>query len=254
MMNAPCVVWVTAKINAVKDGTLWPAYILHSRPYQENKLLLQLLLPDLGRISAVARRRSGKQHRALQPFQAYLISLSGRSNLKTVSQLEEQARAYSFNGRVLFSALYLNELLCRLWPADLGSDHLFPLYQRTLQQLARTDTDGSLELVLRQFEFALLAELGQLPELALDANAAPLIASAYYLLASEHGLVTSEKGWPGSALLAIAAGDWQQADTLKVAKQLSRQLLTPLLGDKPLTSRALFQQFKTPVATSGSEE
>lgn len=253
-MSAPCVVWVTAKINAIMDASLVPAYILHSRPYQENKLLLQLLLPELGRVSAVVRRRSGKQHRALQPFQAYLISLSGRSNLKTVSQLEEQASAYPFNGRVLFSALYLNELLCRLWPADLGSDHLFQLYQRTLQQLARNNADNSLEVVLRQFEFALLAELGQLPELALDAHAAPLTASAYYRLVSEQGLVASEQGWPGSALLAIAAADWQQAITLKVAKQLSRQLLAPLLGDKPLTSRALFQQFKTPVATSRSEE
>jgi DNA repair protein RecO (recombination protein O) len=71
---------------------------------------------------------------------------------------------------------------------------------------------------------------------------------------SEQGLVASEQCWPGSALLAIAAADWQQAITLKVAKQLSRQLLAPLLGDKPLTSRALFQQFKTPVATFRSEE
>jgi DNA repair protein RecO (recombination protein O) len=236
------------------DASLVPAFILHSRPYQENKLLLQLLLPDLGRISAVVRRRSGKQHRALQPFQAYLISLSGRSNLKTVLQLEEQASAYPFTGRILYSALYLNELLCRLWPADLGSDNLFQLYQRTLHQLARSNTDNSLEGVLRQFEFALLAELGQLPELALDANAVPIAASACYRLASEQGLVASEDGWSGSALLAIAEDDWQQAEALKVAKQLSRQLLAPLLGDKPLTSRALFRQFKTSAATSRSEE
>ncbi|WP_237709360.1 DNA repair protein RecO [Alishewanella jeotgali] len=244
-MSAPCAVWATAKINQAMDGRLWPAYILHSRPYQENKLLLQLLLPEQGRISAVVRRRSGKQHRALQPFQPYLLSLGGRSALKTVLQLEEQAAAYPYRGRVLYSALYLNELLCRLWPADLGSDSLFADYQQSLVALAQSCSDGMLEQALRQFEFALLAELGQLPALELDAAAQPVQAEQYYQFAAEQGLVLSPQGWRGAALLAIAAGDWQQPDALRVAKQLSRQLLAPLLGDKPLTSRALFQQLSS---------
>ncbi|MDP5206500.1 recombination protein O N-terminal domain-containing protein, partial [Alishewanella sp. SMS9] len=75
------------------DAKLWPAYILHSRPFQEDKLLLSLLLPEQGRISAVARRRSGKQHHALQPFQLFSVSLTGRSDLKTVKQLEESSAA-----------------------------------------------------------------------------------------------------------------------------------------------------------------
>lgn len=235
-------------------SSLWPAFILHSRPYQENKLLLQLLLPEQGRISAVIRRRQGKQHRALQPFQPYLISLGGRSTLKTVLQLEEQAAAFLFSGRVLYSALYLNELLCRLWPAELGSDTLFYGYQQSLQALACASADAGLELALRQFEFALLAELGQLPALDYDAAAAPILAGQAYQLVPEQGLQPAVSGWSGAALLAIAAADWRQPETLKVAKQLSRQLLAPLLGDKPLTSRALFQQLAAPAARSRSEE
>ncbi|MDZ7903154.1 MAG: DNA repair protein RecO C-terminal domain-containing protein [Rheinheimera sp.] len=62
----------------------------------------------------------------------------------------------------LFSAFYLNELICRIWPADAQSDGLFSLYQQSLHNLARFQGDPPmLQPILRQFEFALiLAELG----------------------------------------------------------------------------------------------
>ena len=40
-----------------------------------------------------------------------------------------------FQGDFLFSAMYLNELLCRIWPQDVGSDQLFALYQHSIQAL-----------------------------------------------------------------------------------------------------------------------
>ena len=76
---------------------LCPAYILHSRPFQDNKLLLQLLMPEQGRVSAVIRKRQGKQRFALQPFQLFTVALSGRSSLKTVTTLDELAPAVRFN-------------------------------------------------------------------------------------------------------------------------------------------------------------
>ena len=48
-------------------------------------------------------------------------------------------------------------------------------------------------------------------------------------------------GWSGDSLLAIARQQWHD-DALRVAKQLSRMLLQPLLGHKPLASRALFNR------------
>src|SRR5690606_21142032 len=51
------------------SSAFWPAYILHSRPLSDDKLILQLLLPEQGRLSAVVRRKQGKQRLALQPFQ-----------------------------------------------------------------------------------------------------------------------------------------------------------------------------------------
>ncbi|WP_423185630.1 DNA repair protein RecO [Alishewanella sp. d11] len=239
------------------EGKLLPTYILHSRPYQEDKLLLQLLLPEQGRLTAVIRRRNGKQYRALQPFQLYTVSLVGRSSLQTVKQFEEQAPAYPFQGKVLYSGLYINELICRLWPTDHASDYLFAHYQLALATLAQVQQHAELlEPCLRQFEFALLAELGVLPDWHVDANLQPINPEHYYQYRPEQGFVraspdltssqqsksVAESIILGKQLLAIAQADWQSADNLLAAKQLSRQFLAPLLGNKPLASRALFRQ------------
>ncbi|SNY53133.1 DNA replication and repair protein RecO [Arsukibacterium tuosuense] len=220
---------------------LCPAYILHSRPFQDEKLLLQLLMPEQGRVSAVIRKRQGKQRFALQPFQLFTVALSGRSSLKTIRTLDELAPAVRFNGKFLFSALYLNELICRLWPDDMAAEQLFNYYQQSLTALNLAQhTPEQLEPCLRQFEFSLLSELGLQVDWQHDAAGTPLNADLQYLWQPEQGFIVVANGWPGAALLAIGRQDWQQSGTLQVAKQLSRQLLKPLLGDKPLNSRALF--------------
>jgi len=239
------------------DGKLWPAYILHSRPFQEDKLLLQLLLPEQGRLTAVIRRRNGKLHRALQPFQLFAVALTGRSSLLTVTQLEEQAPANILLGKVLFSGLYINELICRLWPTDLASETLFAHYQQVLTLLvAAQQQSAAIEPCLRQFEFALLAELGVLPDWQYDAWQQPIQSTRFYRYVADQGFIPiasdltaaeqcttqADPHWQGQQLLAVANGAWHCQSTLFAAKQLSRLFLSPLLGNKPLASRALFSQ------------
>lgn len=224
---------------------LCPAYILHSRPFQDDKLLLQLLMPEQGRVSAVIRKRQGKQRFALQPFQLFTVALTGRSSLKTIRTLDELAPASRFSGKFLFSALYLNELICRLWPDDMAAEQLFNHYQHSLQALDRAQqAPEQLEPCLREFEFSLLSELGLPVDWQHDATGSALNADLQYYWQAEQGFVVSPGGWSGAALLAIGQQNWQQTATLQVAKQLSRLLLKPLLGEKPLQSRALFS---TPV-------
>jgi DNA repair protein RecO (recombination protein O) len=223
------------------QSLLWPAYILHSRPFAEDKLILQLLLPEQGRLSAVVRKRQGKQRLALQPFQLFMLELTGRSALKTIKSMDEAAVAHRFTATVLYSALYLNELVCRLWPDNLASEHLFTLYQTSLQQLAKVQAGAAeLEPCLRQFEFALLTELGQPIDWHCDAAGQPLSANGCYQWQAEVGFVPAASGYPGEQLINIGQNSWHSAHTKHCAKQLSRQLLTPLLGTKPLASRALF--------------
>lgn len=219
----------------------WPAYILHSRPLSDDKLILQLLMPEQGRLSAVVRRRQGKQRLALQPFQLFMLQLTGRTELKTVKRIDEAAVGHLFSGKVLYSAIYLNELICRLWPDNLASDQLFNLYQASLAQLDSVQASAAeLEPCLRGFEFALLAELGQPIDWQYDANGEAISATAYYQWQNEAGFLPAASGLDGAQLLNIGQNLWQGAETRRCAKQLSRQLLAPLLGSKPLASRALF--------------
>jgi DNA repair protein RecO (recombination protein O) len=221
------------------ENRSWPAFILHSRAFKEQQLLVQLLLPELGRVSAVMRKSASKkqQRLSLQPFQLLQLELQGRSELKTVSKAEEAAPAFLLQGEKLFGAMYLNELICRLWPENVGSDALFDLYQHSLQLLLTEE----LEPCLRQFEFALLAELGQPVDWHYDSDGVLLQDGALYQWWPEQGWQLAGKGWQGEVLKAIGQQQWQQDHVLKTAKQLSRLLLAPLLGAKPLTSRALFQ-------------
>lgn len=222
-------------------AAFWPAYILHSRPLSEDKLILQLLMPEQGRLSAVVRKKQGKQRLALQPFQLFMLQLSGRSELKTVKSIDEAAVGHMFSGKVLYSAMYLNELVCRLWPDNLASEQLFTLYQASLLQLGDVQADkAELEPCLRRFEFALLSELGQPIDWQYDANGQVISSAACYQWQSELGFVPATTGFTGAELLDIGQNLWQNAATKRCAKQLSRQLLAPLLGAKPLASRALF--------------
>lgn len=231
-----------------------PAYLLHSRAFRDDKLLLDLLLPEQGRLRAVARRPGKKQGgRSNWPAFALLaVQLTGRGELKTVRALEEQQPALQFQGDFLFSAMYLNELLCRIWPQDVASEHLFALYQQSLLDLAAAQPHpGLLQPVLRRFELMLLAELGVPVDFAFDAQQQPLAADGLYQWQTEAGLVRTGfidangrqygVGWPGDALMAIERGQWHD-EALRVAKQLCRYLLQPLLGNQPLASRALFNR------------
>ncbi|CAM3765799.1 DNA repair protein RecO [Rheinheimera salexigens] len=223
------------------QNPLIAGYILHRRALGEDKLILQLLMPEIGRISAVVRKRSGKQRVALQPFQAYSLQLTGRSELKTIAKIEELAPAFNLQGKVLFSAMYINELICRIWPNDLATDQLFGLYQQSLQQLAEvTDAVVDLEPCLRQFEFELLIELGIAIDWTCDHSGQTIIAQQHYQWLAEQGFVPAKTGWLGQHLVNIGNQYWADSDTRRSAKQLSRVLLAPLLGAKPLASKALF--------------
>jgi DNA repair protein RecO (recombination protein O) len=246
MTSAHCAVLVTAKINM--RGVYHPAYLLHSRPFQDDKLLLDLLLQEGGRVRAVARRPSKKKGgRSQWPlFTLCQLQLVGRGELKTVTTIEESVAGIQLQGEFLFSGFYLNELICRIWPADAQSDGLFSLYQQSLHNLVRYQGDPPmLQPILRQFEFALLAELGIAVDFSADVQGDPLSAAGYYQWLPEQGFMPAMQGYIGADLLAVALGNWHQS-SLRCAKLLTRQLLKPLLGSQPLNSRALFGALVTP--------
>ena len=167
--------------------------------------------------------------------------------LKTVARLEPNGIPNLLHGDVLFSGLYLNELLIRLLPAHDPHPALFEHYALTLQALA---TGRPLQPLLRTFEWRLLDELGYGFALDQDVQGQPLVAEVWYRLLPESGLEAVDHLQPGlflgRDLRALADADWEQPTTLATAKRLMRQALAPHLGGRPLVSRELFMNLKEP--------
>lgn len=216
-------------------------YVLHSRPYRETSLLVDFLTLEQGRISAVAkgaRRPRARLRSALQPFQSLQLGWHGRNELKTLGAVETVEISPPLSGRALLCGLYVNELLQRLLHPGEPCPRLFLYYRYVLNELHSGD---DLEGALRTFERQLLTELG------FDLDLARAEPGRCYRYLSGHGLVAQASGaagYAGEHLQAIAEDRYDAAPVRRTAKQLMREVLQELLGDKPLNSRLLFSRIK----------
>ncbi|GAA4897312.1 DNA repair protein RecO [Ferrimonas pelagia] len=219
------------------------AYLLHARPYRETSLLLDLLCEDHGRIAAVARvgGRTGQAKRSqLQPFRPLLVGLSGHSSLRTLSQLDAPSLPLPITGDALFGGLYINELCQRLLSEGQALEGLFESYHQALMALA---AEQELQRCLRHFELRLLQSQGHLPPLWQDAQGIDIVAQQHYAWRTGVGMLPiAGVGYCGEMLLAWQKQALATPEQLRQAKHLIRTVLRPLLGNKPLHSRTLFQK------------
>ena len=248
-----------------------PAYVLHTRPYRDTSLLLDLLTPDWGRLSAVAKgvRRGKSQRRPLlNPFIPLLVSFQGRGNLQTLTGVEANGPGHRLQGLGLYSGLYLNELLVRLLGEWDANPAIYGDYQQVLQRLPQTVMQSpdsgshpgtsppeSPEPILRLFEWNLLSHLGYGVNFNREAETgAEIQAASHYRFDPTAGFIGPQPADPetlnraarasffrGEDLLACDREDFSNSQTRVAAKRLSRLMLQPLLGDKPLKSRDLFK-------------
>ncbi len=218
------------------------AYLLHSRPYRENQLLLEFITEHSGKVSALSYvGRSGKSTKKglLQPFTPLTIVLKGTTSLKNLNRVEASQKSFRYSGHYLFSAFYLNELLVRLLGEQIVCEELFHQYKSSLVALHQK---SPLEVILRKFEFVLLDELG----VSLDFSpVAQTSASHFYYLAEEGFIpVLNKLSLPRYArdhLLVIAQQTQATVEEFQCYKILMRQIINQLLDGKPLNSRKLFK-------------
>lgn len=229
------------------------AYLLHSRPWRDSSLLVDLLLPDEGRVRAVARGVRGSRRRVsghcYQAFCPLLVSFRGRTELKTLVNLEPGGASHALAGQALYAGLYANEVLLRALPEAAPCPSLFLAYETLLTDLAQSES--SLEPRLRIFEMALLDDLGYGVDFFHEAQSgAPLRQDAHYIFVAQSGFIevnpASVPGGavplPGSLLLRAGLGQLGEGDVQRVAKQVMRLAMRELIGDRPLHSRTLFRK------------
>lgn len=224
-----------------------PAYVLHRRPYRETSLLVDLFSLNSGRLTVVARGASSPRSplkAQLQPFQPVLVDWQGRSELKTLVQVEVRQAAALSGTTNLYSGLYINELLQRVLPAGDAHPELFAAYIDALGALSST---ADVEPVLRRFEVAFAEALGYGFDWAQATDSgAGVEPCGVYCYDPEQGIVLTPgpairlRGLSGATLLQLASGDYESPDARKLAKRVMRVLVDYLLQGKPLHSRSLF--------------
>jgi DNA repair protein RecO (recombination protein O) len=221
-----------------------PVYVLHTYPFKETSLVVELFSQQFGRVAAVAkgaRRPHSVMRGMLQSFQELSGAWSGKNELKTLHSLDWSAGLTLLKGEALMCGFYMNELLLRLLPREDAHESLFAYYANALQTLA-SGTDFA--ATLRRFELKLLQELGYAVPLLADENEQGVLAENTYRYEAEYGaceLSATKNGvqLQGKTLLDMARDDYSNAQTQAQSKQLMRYLLAHYLGDKPLHTRQL---------------
>ncbi|ATA22949.1 DNA repair protein RecO [Brenneria goodwinii] len=225
------------------------AFVLHGRPYSETSLLLDLFSESDGRVRVLAkgaRARRSSLKGCLQPFTPLLVRWSGRGEMKTLRNAEPVSLALPLTGIMLYSGLYVNELLARVLEHETNYSALFFDYLNCLQQLA--SQHASPEPALRRFELALLGNLGYgVDFLHCAGSGEPVADTMTYRYREEKGFVASlivdNNSFTGYELRALASREFPDSATLRAAKRFTRIALKPYIGGKPLKSRELFRQF-----------
>ncbi len=221
-----------------------PVYVLHTYPFKETSLVVELFSKEFGRIAAVAkgaRRPHSAMRGMLQSFQMLSGAWSGKNELKTLHSLDWSAGLTLLKGEALMCGFYMNELLLRLLPREDAHEALFEYYTNTIQTL----TNGAdLATTLRRFELKLLQEMGYAVPLLQDENGLEIVANNTYRYEAEYGaceLKATKNGvqLSGKTLLDMAHDDYAESLTQSQSKQLMRYLLMHYLGDKPLHTRQL---------------
>ena len=245
------------------------SYILHRRAYRETSYILDVYSLYHGRISIVAKGATRGKHNfsaLLQTFQPLLLSWSGRTNLKTLTNVDAPSMAFTFVSDYLYCAFYLNELLIKLTPEADPNPMLFSAYADALQGLK---DKRSTESVLRVFELALLKSIGLAPDFLFDTSSNKIQPTLLYSLDPSEGFTLIKSGaiqrekwnslkmhqpiFDGVTLLRIGKDDLvsptgkiydevEQKLVFREAKKIMRLLISYALQGRELKSRSLFKQ------------
>ncbi|HUW25608.1 MAG TPA: DNA repair protein RecO [Gallionella sp.] len=230
-----------------------PAFVLHSYPFRETSLILDVFSHRHGRLAVVARgaRRPRSALRGvLMNFQPLLLSWFGKGEVRTLHSAEWQGGQPYLQGTALMCGFYLNELLLNLLARDDPHEQLFDYYRATLHRLAHEIDHAT---TLRCFEKHLLQELGYALTLEREAGSdKPIRAEVCYRFVVERGALPddghTQTGLPvlGKTLLDMATDDYADPVTAQQSKQLMRVLLNHHLAGKILHTRELVRELQKP--------
>jgi DNA repair protein RecO (recombination protein O) len=223
-----------------------PAFVLHSYPYRETSLIIDVLSRDHGRIALVAKgakRPHSALRGVLQTFQPLALSWTGKGEVRTLTGAEWVGGMLPLTGDALLCGFYVNELLVKFCAREDPHPNLFRHYVVTLTRLAHDEPPVQ---VLRSFERVLLRETGYALSLNRTVNRKTVVAEGRYVFDPERGVREASDEWPaqwpvlaGQTLLDMEQDDYHRPQTVTQSKALMRFLLNTYLGGTPLATRQI---------------
>ena len=129
------------------------AYLLGSKPYREKSYLLYIFTECSGVIQVLS---VSKKHLGLNPFHLLNLEIKETRTFPRLLNCDYQHRSYNFFADKLISALYLNELLCKITIKE-ESSVVFANYESFMHELSEVNDPFP---VVKKFEIELLRNMG----------------------------------------------------------------------------------------------
>ena len=222
-------------------------FLLHQRSYGETSVIAEVFTLKNGKMSIIARgakKPKSKFFGYLAPFTKLKITYSGRSELKTLTNIDRDFSTSSNSfSKTSYSLLYINELLIRLLPKDAEQEDLFFLYEAFLKKV----TNGSdLELTLRHFELDLLDMLGYGLDFENDIDKHEEIEpTKKYSFIPERGFRESNNSdFSGEDIINIRTRELSKVSK-KYLKHLTQTAIHFCLDGRDLASRDIFKRIQS---------
>ena len=224
-----------------------PCFLLHSRSFGDTSIIADVFTESFGKLSIMAKGAKNPRSKFfghLIPFSALRIIVTGKSEMKTLTQIDSNLISHSVKGpHDLYTYLYVNELMMRLLPKGLPNQELYDLYQKFVE-LARADSIS--ELDLRVFELDLLDVLGYGINFDTDTKEnSEFKDSIIYSYIPEKGFHNAGdvNGYSAMEISAIKNRTLEGIDKLKL-KSLLQVAISACLDGRELSSREYFRKIR----------
>ena len=184
----------------------------------------------------------------MQPFMLLNASWSGRSQLKTLRNIEAfQDHKSLIDSDHFLSALYMNELILNFLSNSDPYPDLFEIYYEVLTQFKSSDQH---EPMLRMFEIKLLEEIGYAINFQTEVlNAKKIESDEFYRYEPEQGfhLLPEDSHinkYSGKQINRIQEMDFSDPETLLAAKKITRETIQFHLGGRELMTKKMYRSIK----------
>jgi len=221
-------------------------FLLHHRPHGETSLIVDVFTKKNGKMSFIAKgakKPKSKFFGYLTPFTKLKITYTGRSELKTLTNIDRDfSESTNSLSKTSYSLLYINELLIRLLPKDAVHEDLFQLYESFLVKIHAGE---NIELTLRSFELDMLEMLGYGLDFEneIDKNLSIDVNKNYSFIPERGFRESKNSNFSGKDIINIRMRNLSEVSK-KHLKHITQESIHFCLDGKNLSSREIFRRIK----------